>query len=178
MTPSHSLLDADRLTQAIFDPLPYNPGLVWEHFPHLSHWQQPWHHVSWNQPWRASMCLDLTAVWFPPPELARQLLTFILNSWVERPYTTSAILFVPRVLEAMWRNLSRFVQEITVIYPHKTPLPRPPLLPIPIVVLCIFPHQRLLNSNSRLDKPSRPAPAWHKAEAALMRGLPPKIQEE
>ena len=177
MSPFHNTMDPARLTQAVFYPLPYDPGLVWEHFPELTHQSQYWSHVNWNQPWKADLCLGRTTVWFPPPELARQLITFLLNSWVERPYTTSMILFVPRVLEGLWRNLSRFVHEVGVIYPHKTKLRLPPLLPIPIVILSIPTHQRFLNPSRRLDQPPRPAPAWHKAEAAYMRGLPERGQE-
>lgn len=33
----HNLMDEDRLTRAIFDPLPYDPALVWEYIPQLAH---------------------------------------------------------------------------------------------------------------------------------------------
>ena len=175
MSTLHDIMDSTRLTQAIFDPAPFDPLLVWEYLPNWSHHYQSWRHQTWNQQWTASLCMHQTTAWFPPPELASQLLTFILNTWVECPYTTEAILFVPRVMENAWRNLSRYVKEIGIIYPHKTPLRRPPTLPIPIVVLYILTHQRSLPPNRRLDKTSNSAPAWHTAQATIMRRLPDQL---
>ncbi|CAJ1968848.1 unnamed protein product [Cylindrotheca closterium] len=106
MSHLQNIMDPDRLAQAIFDPVPFDPALVWESLPFLSHHASHWTFQHWNQPWVAATCFHQTTVWCPPPELARQLLTFLLNSWVECPYTTSAVLFVPRVLEASWRHMS------------------------------------------------------------------------
>ncbi|CAJ1968834.1 unnamed protein product [Cylindrotheca closterium] len=174
MSTLQDIMDSDRLTQAIFDPMPLDWTLVWQHLPHLAHMAQ---YRSWNQQWTADLCLHQTTVWCPPPELARQLLTFLLNSWVECPFTTSALLFVPRVVEASWRHMSRYIEEIGTIYPHQTQLRFPPLLPIPIVVLHIAPHTLSLTP-SRLDKTPTTAPSWHAAQATLMRRLPDGIHQE
>ncbi|CAJ1946038.1 unnamed protein product [Cylindrotheca closterium] len=117
MSALQNIMDSDRLTQAIFDPVPFDMALVWTHLPQSAPVTQ---YRSWNQPWTASLCLHQTTVWCPPPELARQLLTFLLNSWVECPFTTSALLFVPRVVEASWQHMSRW-----------TRLPLPPPLGMP-----------------------------------------------
>ncbi|CAJ1936812.1 unnamed protein product [Cylindrotheca closterium] len=175
MSALQDIMDSDRLTQAIFDPVPFDMALVWTHLPQMAH--LTWYR-SWNQPWTASLCLHQTTAWCPPPELARQLLTFLLNSWVECPFTASALLFVPRVVEASWRHMSRYVYKLDTIYPHKTNLRFPPLLPIPIVVLYIAPHTLSLNPNSRLDKTPTAAPFWHAAQATLMRGLPERVQPQ
>lgn len=173
----HQHMDGDRLTRAIFDPLPFDPTLVWEVIPQLSHPSQQWVHYSWNQEWKASFLFHKLSVWFPPPEIARQALSFFLNTWVEQPLTTSALFFIPRTLEGSWRGLSRYVQELKTIFPHETPLRFPPVLPIPIVVLYIAPHQRSLPTDieQRLERPADPAGSrWHREQAALMRGMPPK----
>jgi hypothetical protein len=170
-------MDEARLTQAIFDPLPYDPALVWEHLPRLSHpSQQSWRHQPWSLPWKATRCFDTLTVWFPPPEIARQALTFTLNLWVERPHTTSALFFIPRVMEGSWRNLSRYVIEAGLIFPHLQQLRFPPLLPIPVVILYLPPHTCSLGDPRSLDMPTRPpGHRWHREQAAHLRGLPPRI---
>lgn len=173
----HDLMDGERLTRAIFDPLPFDPAIVWEVMPQLSHPCVEWVHYGWNQEWQASALFDRLTVWFPPPEIARQAISFFLNTWVERPHTTSSLWFIPRTLEGAWRGLSRYVQELHTIFPLQTPLRFPPVLPIPIVVLYIAPHQRSLPTDidRRLERPPDPTGSrWHREQAALMRGLQPK----
>ena len=112
-----------------------------------------------------------------PPEIAQQAISFFLNTWVKKPLTTLALFFVPRTLEGFWRGLSRYVQEVALIHPRKTPLHFPPILPIPVVVLNIAPHQRSLPTdlNRRLEHTANPANGkWHREQAALMRQFPPR----
>ena len=175
MSVLQNTMDSSRLTQAIFEPI--DPVNAWDYLVSSRLNLYPWQHRDWNQNWVSSLCFHQYTVWCPPPELAQPLLTFLLNSWVECPYTTAALLFIPRVLEGSWRHLSRYVIEEDVIYPHKTLLQRPPLLPIPMVVLLIPTHVRTL-SPRRLVTASDPAPAWHAAAAALMRRLPERIQTD
>lgn len=175
MSVLQNVMDSSRLTQAIFEPL--DPANVWDYLGSSDLRSHPWIYRDWNQNWTADLCFHQFTVWCPPPELAQPLLTFLLNSWVECPYSSAVLLFIPRVLEGSWRHLSRYVIETDVIYPHKTQLLRPPALPIPIVVLLIPTHVRSL-SPRRLDKASNSAPAWHTAQAALMRRLPERIPTE
>jgi hypothetical protein len=173
MSALHSLRDEARLLQAIFDPVTFDPSLVWEALPSTTHRSHPWTHKSWNGPWTPTECLNRLTVWCPPPEMARQLLSFLLNTWVERPYTTSALLFIPRTAIGMWHGLSRYVHEIGTIFPHQRTMRFPPLLPIPIIVLYIGPHHCTLSSKNRLERtPISAHERWHRGEAARMRGLP------
>jgi hypothetical protein len=172
MSALHSLMDEARLLQAIFDPVSFDPCLVWEFLPSSSHRAQSWIHKSWNGPWDPKACLNQLTVWCPPPEMARQLLSFLLNTWVERPYTTSALLFVPRTVIGMWHGLSCYVHKIGTISPHKRQMQFPPILPIPIIVLHIGTHQRTLSMKNRLQRTSISAhERWHRSEATRMRGL-------
>ena len=172
MSTYHSLMDERRLLQAIFDPITFDPPLVWQFAPCDAN--STWKYMNWSIPWDVRKCFDRLMVWCPPPEFARQVLTFLLNTWVERPATTSALIFVPRTCSASRSRLSRFIQRVHTIYPSKTFLRFPPILPIPIEVLYLAPHSRVLSfPPSRLDSTSLPASSWHQDQAALMRGLPP-----
>ena len=105
---------------------------------------------------RGRTLFDHMAVVFPPPECARTCLIQLLEAWVERPATTSGLLFVPRILAGFWTGLSRHVLKLDEIWPCQFPLASPPLLPIPIVVLHLPPHSRALPSiDRRLVRPAR-----------------------
>jgi hypothetical protein len=178
MTALEGLSDTCRLTQAVFDPLPFDPYLVQEYvnlLPAIHHPDRAWLHCDWAQPWQPTSLFDKLLVWCPPPELAHQVISFVLETWVEKPLTTFALFFVPRTVPAFWRGLSRHILELPTIFPHKTPLRLPPLLPIPILVLYLHPHQRSLPTHDRLARTTPPAKAkWHRQQAALLRGLPPQ----
>jgi hypothetical protein len=172
MSSCQGLVAEDRLTRAIFDPLPFDRHLVDRYVPQLQQEGRSWAYYHWDQPWKTRACLGQLTVWFPPPELARQVLSFVLNTWVECPSITSGLFFIPRVLETTWRNLSRFLTEIDLIFPHKEALHSPPTLPIPIVVLYLPPHQRSLAPQRRLERAADPPFArWHRQQATHMRGL-------
>jgi hypothetical protein len=163
------------LTHHVFDPTAFDPQLV-ESVLEQYNLPQAWHYHPWKAMWDARTCFDRLTVWFPPPEVARQLLSFILETWVERPETTSALIFVPRVVAAFWFGLSRHLFELTTIYPHLTPLRIAPVLPIPIVVLYLPPFVRSLSPPRRLERPALPADfRWHRQQAAHLRGLPPRL---
>jgi hypothetical protein len=162
------------MTQAVFDPLRFDPELVTSYITnfHLAH---DYIYCDWNSVWDARLCFDRLSVWFPPPELARQVLIFMLETWAERPLTSSSLFFIPRTVPAFWSGLSRHLIELPTIYPHLSPLRYPPVLPIPIVVLYLPPHQRSLSTKDRLAWSAVPANAfWHRQQAALLRGLPPR----
>jgi hypothetical protein len=173
MSALHLLADQRTLTRAIFDPLPPCPYLVNQV---LSDFLGPcqWYFHNWEDQWDGQSVFGRLTVWFPPPEIARQVITFVLESWVECPRTTSALFFIPRTVPAFWFGLSRYIVELTTLHPHLVPLPTPGILPIPIVVLYLPPHQPVLSPN-RLDS-TRPTPLlkWHREQAAQLRRLPPR----
>jgi hypothetical protein len=172
MSSCQHLAAEDQLTQAIFAPLPFDRHLVEEYVSRLDHHDHSWTYYHWDQPWKTRDCLAKLTVWFPPPELAHQVLAFVLNTWMERPQATSGLFFIPRVLETNWRRLSRFLGEMDTIFPHVRTLHSPPALPIPVVVLYLAPHQRSLTPPKRLEPAADPPfSRWHRQQATHMRGL-------
>jgi hypothetical protein len=153
MTSLQGLEDSRRLTQAVFDPVPYDPDLVTPYLQNLHDWGYPcsnWRYCDWQQTWNPSRGFDRLSVWFPPPKVARQVISFVLETWVEKPITTLALFFIPRTVPAFWRGLSRHLIELDTIFPHLVPLCLPPLLPIPIIVLYLPAHLRSLPTQDRL----------------------------
>ena len=176
MSSLHAFLDQSAILTAVFAPLPFDEILVYKFLPR--EFRSSWFHQEWQKPWNAQLCFHHLSVWFPPPELARQSLTFMLNTWIEQPATTACLFFIPRSCSAAWRGLSRFILHIGTITPGlkegQTRLRRPPLLPIPIEVLYMPPHTRALKLSSRLDTSPNPLYSkWHQEQAALMRGVSP-----
>ena len=167
----HHPVDHRLLNAAVFAPLRPDPELALRYVQTLG-WADNWrlHHYRecWGQP-----LFNHMIVTFPPPEVARQCIIHILEAWVERPRTTSALLFVPRVLSGFWSGLSRHLRELDVIYPSRTPLRFPPTLPIPIVVLHLPPHSRSAPTVDRRDlrTPHVPGAREHRMLAEQVRGL-------
>ena len=176
MSSLHAFLDQSAILTAVFAPLPFDEILVYKFLPR--EFRSSWFHQELQQPWNAQLCFHRLSVWFPPLELARQSLTFMLNTWIEQPATTACLFFIPRSCSAAWRGLSRFILHIGTINPGlkegQTRLRRPPLLPIPIEVLYMPPHTRALKPSSRLDPAPNPLYSrWHQEQAARMRGVSP-----
>jgi hypothetical protein len=114
----HVRLSQSSILASIFAPSPFHPGLVSDilhglRLPTDAQWQ----HHQWEQEWDASALFHHLSVWFPPPELAQQLTTFVLEAWVECPLTTSALFVVPRTLQKAWHGLSKHLHEIAHIPP-------------------------------------------------------------
>jgi len=173
-TPYQGTLDQRALTESVFAPLLPDPKLV-EHCASTFKLPGNWETVPWRAYGHSHRVLDRATAWFPPPELARQLISFILESWVERPLTTSALIIVPRTVPAFWFGLSRYVRELTMFRPAEFPFVNPPRLEIPIVVLYLASHVRTLPPKNRLDRSPLPSGAiWHRKQAETMRRLPPR----
>ena len=175
MSKLHSFTNEQDMLSAIFAPTSFDPSLldlIYTAAPDL--WISPdAFYYDWRLPWDAASCFNCTTIWCPPPELARQVITFLLNTWVERPYTTSALLIIPRTCSASYRGLSKFVSHVGTIYPQKTDLIKPPALPIPIEVFYIAPHSPTLPKLTPPRRFSHPDLEWHQQAAEEMRRLPP-----
>lgn len=181
ITPLQDQIPRHILLPGIFAPLPFDPSLVHRYLHqevYAYHETQgcpgytvpPWYRCYWDAPWCAGDCFNQLTVWFPPPELARDIISFILNCHVEQPGGTSALFFVPRILPAFWRGLSRRIVELPSVNPCTADLAFPPLLPIPITVLYLPPHRGELPSRNRLDQAPAPHRArWHQRQADRMR---------
>jgi hypothetical protein len=168
------LTDQRRLTAAIFAPLVVDPLLIAD-LVHRYSLRTDWMICDWAVPWAEFQLLGRFSVWFPPPELARQLLTHLLDIWSEVPWTTEVLLVIPRVLSGFWFGLSKHLYEVETFDPRLYPLLVPPVLPIPVVVLHLPSHVRSLPTRDRLAKfasPSLPYQHWHQQQATQMRELP------
>ena len=173
----HRRISQRVLTVAVFAPLQYDPALVQEYLIRVGHGTATYRLQEWDTRWEGLALLHQMNVWFPPPELARQAIIFTLEAWVEAPLTTSALFFVPRTVPSFWHGLSRHLTEVDCFLPSTKPLALPPLLSIPIVVLYLPRHERVLPLSSpphRVDTDQYPSVVqWHEEQASLVRGLPP-----
>jgi hypothetical protein len=136
------------------------------------------HHRSWDMPWEAQDNCDRLTIWYPPPEIAAQLLYFLLQCHVEKPLTTSSLIVLPRVMQKRWSRPSRHVTEIGTYQHEMIPFAQRSLLTIPIVILLIPCHVRMYPA-IRLD--SAPASALriqHRQQAALVRGVLEAIEQQ
>jgi hypothetical protein len=102
----------------------------------------PWTHCPWEAPW---------TIWAPPPELAAQVLHFLLHCYVESPLDTAALILLPRVLQQRWSRMSRVVREVGVYQRPLVPFVCRTVLTTPVVVLLIPFHIRVLPKLPRLD---------------------------
>lgn len=186
ITPLQGSIPREILMPAIFAPLPFDPTLVHhyvsEEIPNYHRAERRpgredhprWEGRRWDSTWETTDAIDQLTVWFPPPEAARALISFLLDCYVERPLSTSALLFIPRIMMASWRGLSKKITELPVLHPDVADLAFPPILPIPVTVLYLPPHHRSPPSHNRLDKPPPPMRARvHRRQADQMRRVQP-----
>jgi hypothetical protein len=165
--------DQNRLLGEIFSPIPHSPTLCrWALNNEAGfHPNQLYFLRSWDQPWDARSVFDCLTRWFPPPELAAQLLYFLLQCYVEKPLTTAACVVLPCVLQKKWSRPSRHVLEVGVYQRDIVPFAHRSLLTIPVIVLLIPFHTRCLPT-PRLDPaPTTALRQYHRQQAALVRGV-------
>ena len=171
MSSLHKQATQESILAGIFSPVAYHPELFT-----IARTKEPtlgekglYQH--WETNWSKEICFDRLTIWCPPPELGRQLLCFLMNTWIERPFTTLCLVFIPRTCSASYLGLSKYIRNIGTIYPHKEPLQYSPFLPIPIEILYISPHASRLPEPDRSIPFSNPELLQHRAEAEEMRWL-------
>jgi hypothetical protein len=179
VSPLHQAAGRVLTTAHVLDPAPYSPLLV----PWILHQAglpatTPVTYRPWDGCWTARPLLHQTTLWYPPPEIARQVIVHVMSLGVESPWGTQVFIFVPRILQHQWGNLSKHVHEVGIFQPGEFPLSPLQHLPIPVVLLQIATYKRTLPSirdedmAARLDGPPAPPDArWHRNEAELLRGL-------
>jgi hypothetical protein len=96
------LQDSQELTQAVFDPLCFDPLLV-DSYVSCFCLATQYAYCHWDSVWDARHYFHKLTVWSLPLEIARQVITFMLESWSECPLTKSSLFFVPRML-LYWSN--------------------------------------------------------------------------
>jgi hypothetical protein len=77
VTPFQAITDQRTLTAAVFAPLTPDFHLI-ESYINRYHLPSTYHIQPWSEQWVASTLLDTFLVWFLPPELTRQAITFVL----------------------------------------------------------------------------------------------------
>jgi hypothetical protein len=173
----HQAISSRRLLPSLFAPVQYTPLLVsWlvNHHPCLRAETPEWHYIPWDANWSVPDLLDRSTVWCPPPEMASQAISFLLNAYVEAPMTTSSLLLIPRILQRSWGCLSGCITELEVLYPASFPDSLPHAHLLPVCVLHLASHHRVLPTTTRLDSaplPTDPLHRWHRKQAELLRGL-------
>ena len=170
MSPIHDHLSSTSLMADLFAPVTYARQLVervQESDPDHAKALEDGIHVKWDQPWIGAQQFGRLSVWTPPPEMASQTISFVLQTWIEQPYTTSALFFIPRILQREWRRLSRHLIELTPFQDQ----PQAHLLPVTVLFLPKFVPSLPL-SQHRMDGPPVPKNArWHRQQADVLRGM-------
>ena len=174
MSELHPCVDQQSLTASIFAPIPIQPHLI-TYFTQMVGWDihelkdSPWEH-----PLEGEELMHQLTYHFPPPEMARQTIIGFLEAWVESPRDTGAMFFIPRVIPLFWHGLSRHVEELGLV--DAASIAPPPLLPIPVLVLCVKPHTPVLSTTRPPEHPNRSSihRSWrHRQEAETVRSLQP-----
>jgi hypothetical protein len=162
-----------EILSTIFEPIPYLPQIgEWAQslVPELAHCRIT--HQDWRMVWVPRRVLHHVTIWAPPPEVAPQLLHFLLQTYVEAPLTTACLVLVPCVLQRRWSRLSRFVYEVGRYQRDALPLPVLPILRIPFVLLYIPFHRRSLPAPWMEQTPASSLRRFHRKQATLVRGVP------
>ena len=68
--------------------------------------------IRWNDSFDGPDLFGRCTVWAPPVEMAPQLLSWILTLWTEAPESTSALIFLPRILQRQWQRMSRYIERL------------------------------------------------------------------
>ena len=157
----------------IFAPVPLSPTLCkWARSEAQIPPTIPYHLRRWDEPWNFESTFDRLTVWAPPPEVAAQLLHFLLLVHVELPVSTAALVIVPRVIQRRWMSMSRVVTIVGEYQRTMIPIVCYTNLTIPVVILLIPFHVRTLSSPNRLDlSADSPAQRMHEAAKTHLHGL-------
>lgn len=119
--------------------------------------------------WRFDEISDLCTVWTPLPEWADQVISMVLNVWIERPWFTEAYFVIPRIFQRRWGNKSKHILEVGVVEPWRVPGAHQSDIAVVILHLPCF--VRTLPPPS-LDRTSESARlGWHSEQADHVRGL-------
>jgi hypothetical protein len=169
----HNRVSQQVILAKIFAPLPFSPDVGdWARSqvglsPYI-----PWTYCRWDAQWRFEMVVDQLTVWTPPPEIAAQLLHFLLLSYVESPLTTACLILIPRVLQRRWARMSRAVVEVATYQRAVIPFVCHTSLTIPAILLYIPFHVHSLPDPDRLDpSATTAAQKLHETAATSLRGM-------
>ena len=159
------------INQRIFEAVPFSMPLGQWVMGLLGRPSAPYCHLDFRQAMQGELVQGRTTIWTPPPECARQVLSWYLRQWVQHFLDSEAVFLIPRVLQKQWGHMCRYVMELGVFQGDLMPEACALDLPIPFVLLHIRPHQHTLRPR-RMDKaPLSQQKGWHAREAEKVRGL-------
>ena len=132
----------------------------------------PWKHVDILDQWDMDQVQHHMTFWTPTPEVARQAITFFLQTWCESATTMGAVFCIPRVMQRSWGNLSKHILELGVYDPDVLPKECLYISLIPVVLLYVPPFVHSL-PRDRLDAPplAPQLPPWVHRQAEDLRGM-------
>jgi hypothetical protein len=163
----------ETLMTEIFQAILYTPCMkIWAKQQAGIPQNTPLIYREWSTKWNPHEVFDQLTFWCPPPEVAFQLLYFLLTCWVEKPLTTSALLLIPRILQRQWSRVSRQIVEVGVYQKNRIPGLPESHLSIPSVLVLIPTHLRTLPRDRVDSSPATATERWHRKQAELLRGLP------
>jgi hypothetical protein len=167
--PVSSLMTAEHLLSAV----PYSDGLArWAlSLVGLHGYSRYYHHDNCGN-WAFEEIFGQVSIWTPGPEIARQALRAFMDIWVEGACQTSGLFLIPRILQRDWGYLSKYIQEVAVVYPSTLPESLQYLSHVPLVVLYIPHFVRTLSPQRMESLAHQPHLArWHQVQADHVRGL-------
>jgi len=164
-------MSTGSLLASLFVPVEFRPELMAWLFALQPDLSQSWFHHPWDSHWSGGDRFYYFTVWTPPPKMAEQTISFILQAWVEMPTVTSVVLFIPRILTHDWAGLSKHLQDLGFFLSAKCLSYSAHLLPVSILYLA--PHQHILPPpDDRLDWPPLSTNArWHRKCTESLHGL-------
>jgi len=130
---------------------------------------RPLTHIDSIKNWKFRQVANESTVWTPLPEWADQIISAVLNVWVEQPWNTEAYFILPRIFQRRWGNKSKHIRELATVDSREVPGGHDSDIPVVILHLPCF--VRSLPSPS-MDRASRPSgDRWHSEQADHVRGL-------
>jgi hypothetical protein len=164
-----------NFTARLFRPAPITPALIcWAltQLCDLHPTQWPSHLLHDTSPWTSDLLLGQHCLWSLSPTTARQGFTAGVLAWIQRPWESSHIFIVPRLLQ---RDFGAVNKNIIFCGQHDSlPLPSDfdPLVPFLLFYLPPFIRTLPPMANQRMDASSLlSCPDWVNAQMAELRGL-------
>ena len=114
VSPFRAYVPAHQLVPALFAAVRLNSDweeLLRRHVANLP--EVPFVRRQWHDTFNGPNLFHQCTVWAPPVEMAPQLVSWILTLWTEASSTTSALIFLPRILQRQWQRLSRHLIRLT-----------------------------------------------------------------
>lgn len=129
-------------------------------------------YMNYLKPFHHKTILNWTTFFNPSPQVARQVINYVLNYWVEAPQTTSALFLLPSVLQHEWGRANKNVILVGTFHPKS--LPFSPMCSSSVPLTLLFLPKFKPSLSPRLDSHAgHSSDNWHVHQAKFVRRLPP-----